>query len=150
MADVSSLGEYKVVVTADYSQLKTQFQAMADYVTKTTKSMTDSVNKSMDSMNATMIKQLQATVDQLKRSFEGLGDAPKKAGGGFKTYAQQLKEAQREAEKAHQRIQEIQADMAQGINTAPITATITTGFHCSNNEPKKALRSTLTMLDFFI
>jgi hypothetical protein len=58
MADVSSLGEYKVVVTADYSQLKTQFQAMADYVTKTTKSMTDSINKSMDSMNATMIKQL--------------------------------------------------------------------------------------------
>lgn len=112
MADVSSLGEYKVVVTADYSQLKTQFQAMADYVTKTTKSMTDSINKSMDSMNATMIKQLQASVDQLKRSFEGLGDAPKKSGDGFKSYATQMREAEKAAQKCHQEIMALQKQMA--------------------------------------
>jgi hypothetical protein len=112
MADVSSLGEYKVVVTADYSQLKTQFQAMADYVTNTTKTMTDSVNKSMSQMNATMISQLQTAVDQLKRSFEGLGEAPKKAGDGFKSYAQQIREAEKAAQKCHQEITALQDKMA--------------------------------------
>ena len=112
MADVSSLGQYKVVVTADYEQLQTNFKAMADFVTSTTKSMTDSVNKSMSQMNATMISQLQTAVDQLKRSFEGLGEAPKKAGDGFKSYAQQIREAEKAAQKCHQEITALQNKMA--------------------------------------
>ncbi len=112
MADVSSLGQYKVVVTADYSQLQANFKAMADFVTSTTKSMTDSVNKSMSGMNAAMLSQLQTTVDQLKKSFEGLGDAPKKAGDGFKSYAQQIKEAEKAAQKCHQEITALQEKMA--------------------------------------
>jgi hypothetical protein len=108
MADVSSLGQYKVVVTADYSQLQANFKAMADFVTNTTKSMTDSVNKSMSGMNAAMLNQLQSTVEQLKRSFEGLGEAPKKAGDGFKTYAQQVNAAERETQKAFQKLQDLQ------------------------------------------
>jgi DNA repair exonuclease SbcCD ATPase subunit len=112
MADVSSLGEYKVVVTADYSQLKTQFKAMADYVTSTTKSMTDSVNKSMNALNATVVSQLQASVDQLKKAIEGLGDAPKKGGDGWKSYAQQIREAEKAAQKCHQEITALQNKMA--------------------------------------
>lgn len=112
MADVGSLGQYKVVVTADYSQLQTNFKAMADFVTSTTKSMTDSVNKSMNGMNAAMLSQLQTTVEQLKKSFEGLGDAPRKAGDGFKSYAQQIKETEKAAQKCHQEIGALQEKMA--------------------------------------
>lgn len=112
MGDVGSLGQYKVVVTADYSQLQSQFRAMADFVTSTTKSMTDTVNQSMAKMNNTMIAQLQTTVDQLKRSFEGLGDAPRKAGDGFKSYTQQIKEAEKAAQKCHQEITALQNKMA--------------------------------------
>ncbi len=72
MADVGSLGEYKVVVTADYSQLKTQFDAMSNFVISTTKVMSDNLNKTMGGINATMISQLKTTVDQLKKSFEVL------------------------------------------------------------------------------
>ena len=47
MADVGSLGQYKVVVTADYSQLQSQFKAMSDYIADMTKSITSNLNTSM-------------------------------------------------------------------------------------------------------
>lgn len=116
MADVGSLGQYKVVVTADYSQLQKQFEAMANFINSSTKAITDNLNRTMGSLNATMAGQIKTTVESLKGSLEGMEPATKKAGEGFKSYATQIKEAQREAEKAHQQIEKIKADMAQGIN----------------------------------
>lgn len=107
-----SLGEYKVVVTADYSQLKSQFDAMSNFVNSTTKVMADNLNKTMGGINATMITQLKATVDQLKKSFDGLDTTTKKSGDGFKTYAQQIKEAEKAAQKCHQEIGALQEKMA--------------------------------------
>ena len=111
-----SLGEYKVVVTADYSQLQAQFQAMASYIANSTKTISDSMNNAMGGVNASMVSQLKTTVDELKRSFDGVEPATRKAGDGFKSYTKQIREAQAEAEKAHIQIQRIKADMEQGIN----------------------------------
>jgi predicted nucleic acid-binding Zn-ribbon protein len=111
MADVGSLGEYKVVVTADYSQLKTQFDAMSNFVSSTTKVMSDNLNKTMGGINATMISQLKTTVDQLKKSFDGLDTTTKKGGDGFKSYAQQIKETEKAAQKCHQEIGALQEKM---------------------------------------
>jgi TP901 family phage tail tape measure protein len=135
MADVGSLGQYKVVVTADYSQLQTNFKAMADFVTSTTKSMTDSVNQSMSSINATMLKQLQTTVDQLKKSFEGLGDAPKKAGDGFKSYTKQINEATKEMQKAYQEQERMQREL-EAIRSRGSSTTVG---HLTNNRDEMAM-----------
>ena len=112
MADVGSLGEYKVVVTADYSQLKAQFDAMSNFVNSTTKVMANNLNKTMDGINATMISQLKATVDQLKKSFDGLESTTKRSGDGFKSYAKQIGEAEKAAQKCHQEITALQNKMA--------------------------------------
>jgi TP901 family phage tail tape measure protein len=117
MADVSSLGEYKVVVTADYSQLKSQFEAMANFINNSTKAVTDNLSKTMGSLNATMTGQIKTAVDSLKGSLDGVEPATKKASDGFKSYATQLREAQKEAEKIHQKIEKLKADMASGVNT---------------------------------
>ena len=135
MGDVSSLGQYKVVVTADYSVLRTEFKAMTEYVTRKTKQMTNEINASMNGLNTVMLSQLQTTVNELKKAFDGLGDTTRRSGDGFKSYAQQIKEAQREAEKAHQQIQRIKADMAEGIN--PRTSN-TTALEIMQNEFDKA------------
>lgn len=135
MADVGSLGQYKVVVTADYSQLQTNFKAMADFVTSTTKSMTDSVNQSMSSINATMLKQLQTTVDQLKKSFEGLGEAPKKAGDGFKSYTKQINEATKEMQKAYQEQERMQREL-EAIRSRGSSTTVG---HLTNNRDEMAM-----------
>jgi TP901 family phage tail tape measure protein len=54
MANVGSLGEYKVVVTADYSQLQSQFQAMNQLVSNTAKSIVDTMNKATQDVNKNM------------------------------------------------------------------------------------------------
>ena len=135
MADVGSLGQYKVVVTADYSQLQSQFKAMADFVTSTTKSMTDSVNQSMSGMNATMLSQLRTTVDQLKKSFEGLGEAPKKAGDGFKSYTKQINEATKEMQKAYQEQERMQREL-EAIRSRGSSTTVG---HLTNNRDEMAM-----------
>lgn len=104
MADVSSLGTYKVVVTADYKQLREQFDAMTKYVAKSTKTMTDNLNKAMGGVNASMLSQMKTSIEELKRSFEGLGQAPTKANDGFKSITKQVKEAKTEMEKAYQEV----------------------------------------------
>ena len=112
MADVGSLGQYKVVVTADYSQLQKQFQAMATFINDSTKQITESLNKSMGAINSTMIAQLQASVNSLKKAFDGLDDTTKKGGDGFKSYAAQMREAEKAAQKCHQEITALQKQMA--------------------------------------
>ena len=123
MADVGSLGQYKVVVTADYSQLKAQFDAMSNFVNSTTKVMADNLNKTMGGINATMITQLKATVDQLKASFDGLDNTTKKSGEGFKSYASQIREAEKAAQKCHQEITALQNKMAGSstVNSSDVT-----------------------------
>ena len=111
MADVGSLGQYKVVVTADYSQLKAQFDAMANFVKATTKTMSDGLDKSMTGINNKMLEQLKTTVDQLKKSFDGLGDAPKETGEKFKSYSQQIREATKEMQMAYQEQEKLQRQL---------------------------------------
>ncbi len=135
MADVGSLGEYKVVVTADYSQLKTQFDAMSDFVNSTTKVMADNLNKTMGGINTTMVEQLKATVDQLKKSFEGLGDAPKKAGDGFKSYTKQINEATKEMQKAYQEQERMQREL-EAIRSRGSSTTVG---HLTNNRDEMAM-----------
>ena len=112
MADVGSLGQYKVVVTADYSQLQSQFKAMTTFINDSTKQITESLNKSMGAINATMIAQLQTSVNSLKRAFDGLDDTTKKGGDGFKSYASQIRKAEKAAQKCHQEITSLQEKMA--------------------------------------
>ena len=129
MADVGSLGQYKVVVTADYSQLQTQFKAMMDLVTNTTKSMTDTLNNSTKAMSQIMSTNIKTMVDSMNSAFSGADTAIKdfgqtaenvaktaqsastkikNSGDGFKNYAKQVKEAKAEMEKAFQKADELQ------------------------------------------
>ena len=123
MADVGSLGQYKVVVTADYSQLQSQFKAMTTFINDSTKQITENLNKSMGAINATMIAQLQTSVNSLKRAFDGLDDTTKKGGDGFKSYASQIREAEKAAQKCHQEITALQNKMAGSstVNNADLT-----------------------------
>ena len=57
MADVGSLGEYKVVVTADYSQLKSQFEAMSSLVSETAKNISSTLNNTAKSVNKNMVNE---------------------------------------------------------------------------------------------
>ena len=107
MGAVSSLGKYKVVVTADYKQLKEQFKAMTEFVAKSTKDMTDNLNKTMGGVNAAMLSQMKTTIEELKKSFDGLEKAPAKAGDGFKSIAKQVREAKAEMEKAYQEVDKL-------------------------------------------
>ena len=80
MADVGSLGQYKVVVTADYSQLQSQFRAMSDYIADMTKSITSNLNTSMISgftdmgkgVNKVMESSLNDTVKTTERKLNEL------------------------------------------------------------------------------
>jgi hypothetical protein len=80
MADVGSLGQYKVVVTADYSQLQSQFKAMSDYIADMTKSITSNLNTSMISgftdmgkgVNKVMESSLNDTVKTTERKLNEL------------------------------------------------------------------------------
>jgi len=102
--------------------LKTQFDAMSNFVSSTTKVMSDNLNKTMGGINATMISQLKTTVDQLKKSFDGLDTTTKKSGDGFKSYTKQINEATKEMQKAYQeqeRMQrELEAIRSRGSSTA--------------------------------
>ena len=123
MADVGSLGQYKVVVTADYTQLQQQFKAMTTFINDSTRQITESLNKSMGAINATMIAQLQTSVNSLKRAFDGLDDTTKKGGDGFKSYASQIREAEKAAQKCHQEITALQNKMAGSstVNSSDVT-----------------------------
>jgi TP901 family phage tail tape measure protein len=114
-----SLGEYKVVVTADYSQLKSQFEAMSKYVSATTSTIADSLNKTMGGINASMIGQLKSATEQLKSSFNGLETATRKSGDGFQSYAKQIKDAEIAAQRCHQEITSLQNKMADSSVTDP-------------------------------
>ena len=129
MADVGSLGEYKVVVTADYSQLQSQFKAMMDLVTNTTKAMTDTLNNSTKAMGQIMSTNIKAMIDSMNSAFSGADTAIKdfgqtaenaaknvqlasqkikNSGDGFKNYTKQIREAKAEMEKAFQKADELQ------------------------------------------
>lgn len=43
-----SLGQYKVVVTSDYTQLQSQFKAMTDVINQTTSAISQSLDKSFE------------------------------------------------------------------------------------------------------
>lgn len=114
-----SLGEYKVVVTADYSQLKSQFETMSKYVSATTSTIADSLNKTMGGINASVIGQLKSATEQLKSSFNGLETATRKSGDGFQSYAKQIKDAEMAAQRCHQEITSLQNKMADSSVTDP-------------------------------
>jgi chromosome segregation ATPase len=143
MADVSSLGQYKVVVTADYSQLKSQFEAMTKLVQDTTKAMAESIDKSMGAMNTAMNTQLKSMVTSMQNAFSGAdttvksfgesvtkaagetakaGETVRKGGEGFKTYAQQVREAEREVQKSYQTLQDLQNKLQIVRNTPAKTS----------------------------
>ena len=119
MGDVSSLGKYKVVVTADYSQLQKQFDAMTKYVANSTKTMTDNLNKTLGGVNATMLSQMKTSIEELKRSFEGLGQAPTKANDGFKSITKQVREAKAEMEKAYLEVDKLRQAYNMIANASP-------------------------------
>lgn len=114
-----SLGEYKVVVTADYSQLKSQFQAMANVITQTTSSISSSLDKTFSVMNDRMSSHLKGMTDSMQNAFNGVktsvngaaeatngiseplqraSSSARRGAEGFKDYAARV----REAEKAEQ------------------------------------------------
>ena len=119
MADVGSLGEYKVVVTADYSQLQAQFKAMAELAKQTATAMAQSLDKTLGAMNSSMVSQLNTMTNSMQNAFSGMdktvnsagksveklstttqrsGSSARAGSEGFKAYAS----AVREAEKAEQ------------------------------------------------
>jgi hypothetical protein len=80
MADVSSLGEYKVVVTADYSQLQNQFKAMSELVSQTAKAMSQSLDGAINTMSSNMVSQLKTMTTSIKDAFGGMDSTIKEAG----------------------------------------------------------------------
>lgn len=159
MAD--SLGEYKVVVTADYSQLQEQMKNISKLVSETANGMTNAMSnatsslnaniaKAMDDMNANIAKAMGTMQSTLNKELKldnikvdtsgvekGFNDTIKKmneatdaarkfsntvdgAGGGggsskvtddFESYAKQIKQATKEAEKLHQEIQRLKSSL---------------------------------------
>lgn len=105
MADVGSLGQYKVVVTADYSQLQANFKAMTDLVNQTAKAMAQTMDNAMKTMSNDMGGQLKTMTTSMSNAFSGVGNAANRSGSsaragseGFKAYAAEVRKAEKAAE----------------------------------------------------
>ena len=56
MANISSLGEYKVVVTADYTQLQSQFRALNKVISETAKNIVQTMDNATQKIDKNMTK----------------------------------------------------------------------------------------------
>ena len=67
-----SLGQYKVVVTADYTQLQSQFKAMTDVINQTTAAISQSLDKSFVAMGASMASHVRTMTNTMQDAFNGV------------------------------------------------------------------------------
>ena len=120
-----SLGQYKVVVTADYTQLQSQFKAMTDVINQTTSAISQSLDKSFVAMGASMASHVRTMTNTMQDAFNGVkrtvddassstekiteplqraSSSARRGAEGFKDYAARV----REAEKAEQQFRAMQ------------------------------------------
>ena len=120
-----SLGQYKVVVTADYTQLQSQFKAMTDVINQTTAAISQSLDKSFVAMGASMASHVRTMTNTMQDAFNGVkrtvddassstekitaplqraSSSARRGAEGFKDYAARV----REAEKAEQQFRAMQ------------------------------------------
>ena len=125
MAITGNLGEYRVVVTADYTQLQKQMQSLKNMMSNVTTSITSSLNvagkamadgitKQMESVNSAVkstVGTVSDTMSNVSKTTANSGKAADDAAKGFKSYSQQIREAEIEAQKFHQQIEELQKRM---------------------------------------
>ena len=137
MADVGSLGQYKVVVTADYSQLQAQFKAMADLVNQTAKTMSQSLDNAIGAMSTNMVSQLNTMTNTMRNAFSGaegvvrnfnstiqsagqtaetVSNTVQRSSEGFASYARQIQQAQAEIQNINRAMQQMRLEMARGVN----------------------------------
>ena len=81
-----SLGEYKVVVTADYSQLKSQFDAINSIIKSTSESITNSLSAASNTASSAMInsfgnvsKSIVSAMKSAQESLNGFNSVAKNA-----------------------------------------------------------------------
>ena len=137
MADVGSLGQYKVVVTADYSQMQAQFKAMADLVNQTAKTMSQSLDNAIGAMSTNMVSQLNTMTNTMRNAFSGaegvvrnfnstiqsagqtaetVSNTVQRSSEGFASYARQIQQAQAEIQNINRAMQQMRLEMARGVN----------------------------------
>ena len=100
MADVGSLGQYKVVVTADYSQLKAQFEQINQIVSTTAKTITDTLTATSNAVNNSMANSFKAMAQSITTSMKEAQNAMNGFGTEAKTVGQGLEQISKGAGKA--------------------------------------------------
>ena len=100
MADVGSLGHYKVVVTADYTQLKAQFEQINQIVSTTAKTITDTLTATSNAVNNSMANSFKAMAQSITTSMKEAQNAMNGFGTEAKTVGQGLEQISKGAGKA--------------------------------------------------